>query len=55
MKLNNFDNILRFLNQLQQARISYNLAHHRDDARTTCKNPFHSSPLLLLFIGSPDM
>ena len=32
MKLNNFDNILRFLNQLQQARISYNLAHHRDDA-----------------------
>ena len=32
MKLNNFDNMLRFLNQLQQAKISYNLAHHRDEA-----------------------
>ncbi len=32
MKPNNFDNMLRFLNQLQQSKISYNLAHHRDEA-----------------------
>lgn len=32
MKGNTFDNLLIFLNQLEQARISYGLAHQRDEA-----------------------
>lgn len=32
MKGNTFDNLLMFLNQLEQARMSYALAHQRDEA-----------------------
>ena len=32
MRYNTFDNLLRFLNNLQEAQLSYTLAHHRDEA-----------------------
>ncbi|RCJ28636.1 hypothetical protein A6770_23085 [Nostoc minutum NIES-26] len=32
MKSNGFGKLVRFLNQLEQERISYSLAHHRDEA-----------------------
>ncbi|MCZ6678907.1 MAG: hypothetical protein O7E52_16870 [Candidatus Poribacteria bacterium] len=32
MKSNAFENLLQFLTRLEQANISYTLAHHRDEA-----------------------
>jgi hypothetical protein len=32
MKSNAFENLLQFLSRLEQANISYTLAHHRDEA-----------------------
>ena len=32
MRHNTFDNLLRFLNNLQESQVSYTLAHHRDEA-----------------------
>ncbi len=31
MKSHGFDKLVNFLNQLEQERISYTLAHHRDE------------------------